>query len=195
MTSITLAGLALLPRWVGWRNERRNGKPTKIPFSPRTGRMAKANDPGDWALRRDAEAWVRTYVNGSGGGVGLQFGPVQGQDYALAFSRSLHGGFRSIAALMSSGLVVLIDPEIEIGLKLCDGVVDLFAESDAIELVEQSLVEPLDNTIRLRAFRFGPRVIDVFHGQVELVFMPVVCAAILVPRSVSTRCKGMPCSS
>ena len=25
----------------------------------------------------------RTYVNGSGGGVGLQFGPVQGQDYAL----------------------------------------------------------------------------------------------------------------
>ena len=80
---------------------------------------------------------------------------------------------------MSSGLVVLIDPEIEIGLKLSDGVVDLFAESDAIELVEQGLVEPLDNTIRLRAFRFGPRVIDVFHGEVELVFVPVVCAAVL----------------
>ena len=90
----------------------------------------------------------------------------------------LHRGFsEAVAALMSSGLVVLIDPEIEIGLKLSDGVVDFFAESDAIELVEQGLVEALDNTIRLRAFRFGSCVIDVFHGQVELVFMPVVCAA------------------
>jgi len=62
----------------------------------------------------------------------------------------LHGGFpEAVAALMSSGLVVVIDPEIEIGLKLSDGVVDLFAESDAVELVEQGLVEPLDNTIRL----------------------------------------------
>jgi hypothetical protein len=48
---------------------------------------------------------------------------------------------------MSSSLVVLINPEVEIGLKLSDGVVDLFAESDAIELVEQGFVEPLDNTI------------------------------------------------
>ena len=92
----------------------------------------------------------------------------------------LHRGLsEAVAALMSSGLVVLIDPEIEIGLKLSDGVVDLFAESDAVELVEQGFVEPLDNTIRLWAFRFGPRVVDVFHGEVELVFMPVVCAAIL----------------
>ena len=108
----------------------------------------------------------------------------------------LHGGFpEAVAALMSSGLVVLIDPEIEIGLKLSDGVVDLFAESDAIELVEQGLVEPLDNTIRLRAFRFGPRVIDVFHGEVELVFVPSCVPQYSVPRSVSRRCKGMPCSS
>src|SRR3954466_13942283 len=45
---------------------------------------------------------------------------------------------------MSSGLVVFIDPEIEIGLKLSDSVVNPFAERDAVELVEQGLVEPLE---------------------------------------------------
>jgi hypothetical protein len=43
--------------------------------------------------------------------------------------KGLHGGLpEAVAALMRSGLVVFIDPEIEIGLKLCDSVVDPFAE-------------------------------------------------------------------
>ena len=58
-------------------------------------------------------------------------------------------------------------------------VVDLFAERDAVELVEQGLVEALADTVGLRAFRLGARVIDVFHGEIELVFVAVVGAAIL----------------
>ena len=62
--------------------------------------------------------------------------------------KGLHGGLpEAVAALMSSGLVLLIDPEIEIGLKLSDSVVDPFAERDAVELVEQGLVEALHDTV------------------------------------------------
>ena len=82
VTPVTLAGLASLPRWVGWRSEPRNRKPTKVPFAADRPH-GQGQRSGGWALRKDAEAWIRTYVNGSGGGVGLQLGPVQGQDYAL----------------------------------------------------------------------------------------------------------------
>jgi hypothetical protein len=81
--AVSLASVAPLDRWVGWRNELRNNKIAKVPFSPRTGRMAKADDPTGWARRTEAEAWARTHVNGRGGGIGLQLGPVQGEDYSL----------------------------------------------------------------------------------------------------------------
>jgi hypothetical protein len=59
---------------VTWRNEQRNGKVAKVPYSPRTGRRAKADDPTTWATRADAEAAVPGLVNGAGGGIGLQLG-------------------------------------------------------------------------------------------------------------------------
>ena len=83
MTPITLATIAPLHRWVGWRNQLRNGKSTKVPFAPLTGELAKADDPAGWASRPEAEAWARTHINGSGGGVGLELGPVEGEDYAF----------------------------------------------------------------------------------------------------------------
>ncbi len=57
-----------------WRNELRNGKPTKVPYSPRNDRKAKADDPTTWGTRAEAEAAVSRLVNGSGGGIGLQLG-------------------------------------------------------------------------------------------------------------------------
>ena len=72
-----------LNRWVGWRNQRRNGKQTKVPFQPCTGELAKADDPAGWASRPEADGWARAHVNGSGGGAGLELGSVEGEDYAF----------------------------------------------------------------------------------------------------------------
>ncbi|MEJ0019741.1 MAG: VapE domain-containing protein [Acetobacteraceae bacterium] len=71
---LALAALAVHARWVIWRNELRNGKATKVPYSPRTGQRAKADDPATWGTRAEAEAAVPRLVNGTGGGIGLQLG-------------------------------------------------------------------------------------------------------------------------
>ena len=74
--------------------------------------------------------------------------------------KGLHGGLpEAVAALMRSGLVVFIDPEIKIGLKLSDSVVDPFAERDAVELVEQGLVEALHDTINRHDGTGTPKVL------------------------------------
>lgn len=83
MMSVTLATAAPLKRWVGWRNQRRAGRIAKVPYAPCTGHMAKANDPAGWARRDEAESWARVHVNGVGGGVGLQLGPAEGEDYGF----------------------------------------------------------------------------------------------------------------
>ena len=55
------------------------------------------------------------------------------------------------SSLVRPFLIVALDPIIEIALQFADRAVDFLAEGDAVELVEHSLVEPLDNSIRLRA--------------------------------------------
>ena len=42
---VTLASLALLPIWVGWRLETRGGRPAKVPFDPMTGENAATDNP------------------------------------------------------------------------------------------------------------------------------------------------------
>src|SRR5208337_1786614 len=74
--------------------------------------------------------------------------------------------------------IELFDPPIEIGLQLCDGAIKLFAEGDAIELVQHGFVEPLHDSIGLRAFGFRAGVIDVLDGKIELVVMVLGIAAI-----------------
>ena len=71
---LALTALAEHVRWVTWRNELRNGKATKVPYSPRNDRKAKADDPTTWGTRAEAEAAVPRLVNGTGGGIGLQLG-------------------------------------------------------------------------------------------------------------------------
>jgi Virulence-associated protein E len=79
---LPLTALAEHVRWVTWRNELRNGKATKVPYSPRNGQRAKADDPTTWATRAEAEAAVPRLVNGSGGGIGLELGVI-GDDLAI----------------------------------------------------------------------------------------------------------------
>jgi hypothetical protein len=46
-------------------------------------------------------------------------------------------------ALMGWPLIVVSEPSVKIGLQLFDGPIDLFAERDPVELVEQRAVETL----------------------------------------------------
>ena len=69
-------------------------------------------------------------------------------------------------------LVVAPDPFIKIGLQGLDRSVELLAERDTVELVEDGLVKALDNAIRLWALRLGPRMVNVFHREIKLVDMP-----------------------
>jgi len=80
--------------------------------------------------------------------------------------------------LMWPVFIVTSDPFIEIFLQIRDRDVELFAERHTIELVENRLVETLTDTIRLRALRLGSRMINVFHGKIELIFMMLGIAAI-----------------
>ena len=82
------------------------------------------------------------------------------------------------AALVRALLVIDREPRIEVKLQRLDGVVDLLAEGDAVELAQQRLVEPLTAPVSLRALHLGPGVIDILDGEVELILMPVVGAAI-----------------
>src|SRR5215470_20317935 len=64
------------------------------------------------------------------------------------------------AALMGPLLVVFDNPGIEVGLQLVDRPIDLLAERHPVELVEDSAVEALADTVGLRALRLGAGVVD-----------------------------------
>jgi hypothetical protein len=76
-------------------------------------------------------------------------------------------------------LVVDSHPRIEVGLWGIRGVVELFAEYHAIELVEQCLVEALADAIGMRALHLGPGVVDILDREVELILVTIVGAAML----------------
>ena len=103
--------------------------------------------------------------------------PLSGSDHFLLRNRlcvkeGLHRGFTEApASLMRPVSIELFEPPIEIGLQLCDRGIELFPEGDTIELVQYCLVEPLHDAIGLRAFGFCAGMIDVFDGEIELVFM------------------------
>ena len=46
-----------------WRKEKRNGKPTKIPYDPKTGQLARTNDPSTFS---DFATTMKTYALGTG---------------------------------------------------------------------------------------------------------------------------------
>lgn len=58
-----------LCQWVAWRKEERQGKPTKVPLSVTTGRMALTNAPSTWVTLEEAIPYARA----NGYGVGFVF--------------------------------------------------------------------------------------------------------------------------
>lgn len=68
----TLSDLNDERQWVAWRTEVREGKPTKVPYSPATGRRAKSDDPSTWATR----AAAMRYAAKIKGGVGVMLGDL-----------------------------------------------------------------------------------------------------------------------
>ncbi len=75
-------------------------------------------------------------------------------------------------------LVVLCHPCIEILLQFADRRIDLFAEGDAVELVEHGLMVSFDNAIGLWALGLGAAMVDVLDGEIEFVFMMLGIATI-----------------
>src|SRR5215203_1275376 len=59
-----------LRQWLCWRTEERDGKPTKVPFSPLTGEKASTTDPETWADYSEA---VKACKEHGCGGVGFVF--------------------------------------------------------------------------------------------------------------------------
>ena len=51
-------------------------------------------------------------------------------------------------------LIVVVDPQIKIGLQLVDRTIHLFTEGDTVELVKHGLVKALTDAVRLRALGF-----------------------------------------
>ncbi len=59
-----------LRQWLCWRTEERDGKPTKIPYSPATGQRASSTAPETWAGYEEA---VRACKEHGYGGIGFVF--------------------------------------------------------------------------------------------------------------------------
>ena len=74
-------------------------------------------------------------------------------------------------ALVGSFFVVFLYPHIEVDLQFLQSVAGFLAKGDTVELIEYRLVKPLADLIGLRTPGFRSRVVDVLHGQVELVLM------------------------
>jgi len=63
--------LKLRPVWVCWRSVHdKHGKAKKIPIDPKTGDVAKSNDPSTWGRYEEAEAAL---VAGDYDGIGFMF--------------------------------------------------------------------------------------------------------------------------
>jgi hypothetical protein len=61
------AELTGLPQWLCWRyGDSRNGKPTKVPFDPRTKRKASSTDPETWCDYEQAQAGAQNGFDGRG---------------------------------------------------------------------------------------------------------------------------------
>lgn len=73
----TLAALSTLPRWVSWQTEERDGRSTKVPYSPTRAGRAHADKPDTWGSRKQAEAHAAKLIRPLGlGGIGIELGSM-----------------------------------------------------------------------------------------------------------------------
>jgi putative DNA primase/helicase len=61
-----------LRQWLCWRREVREGKPTKVPYSPATGHLASSTEPEAWAGYQEA---LKACKEHGYGGIGFVFTP------------------------------------------------------------------------------------------------------------------------
>ena len=52
-----------------WKMEKRQGKPTKVPYNPKTGALARTNDPATFS---DFGTAMKTYALGGWDGIGYR---------------------------------------------------------------------------------------------------------------------------
>jgi hypothetical protein len=72
-----IAELASADQWVVWRPEQRDGKTTKVPYTP-AGIRAKSTDPRSWSSY--AECFQAAFVEGSAAGIGRVLYDAADQD-------------------------------------------------------------------------------------------------------------------
>jgi AAA domain len=93
-------------QWVVWKLEVRDGKPTKVPYNPRTRGKARSNTPSTWGAYAEAvETWQRR--SGEFEGVGFMFAaddPYTGidLDQCIAEDGTLKEWAKPIVALLDS---------------------------------------------------------------------------------------------
>jgi hypothetical protein len=80
--------------------------------------------------------------------------------------------------MMGSIIVVIKQPFVQIFLEFIQVAIELFAERDLIELLQNGLVEALRNPVGLRMPGLGFGVVDVINRQIQLVIMLFDLAAI-----------------
>jgi hypothetical protein len=73
---------------------------------------------------------------------------------------------KAVFAGMSSFVIILPHPLIEISLQLLDSVINFLAKRYLVELFLNGAMETFANAIGLGMTSFGLGVIDVFDGQV-----------------------------
>jgi hypothetical protein len=80
-----LADLADIPIWVAWREEKKDGKPTKVPKNPRTGGNALVpTDPRTYGARAVAERRAQQIQKTAKGGIGVVLSPLPNGQHLTA---------------------------------------------------------------------------------------------------------------
>ena len=84
-----------------WKLEKRSGRPTKVPYNPRTGNMAKTNDPSTFA---DFKTAMKAYAIGGWDGIGYRVSEGIGAidiDHCIREDGSLNDVAASILGIFS----------------------------------------------------------------------------------------------
>ena len=85
-----------------WKLEKRSGRPTKVPYNPKTGAMAKANDPSTFT---DFKTAMKAYAIGGWDGIGYRVSEGIGAidiDHCIREDGSLNDVAASILGIFSS---------------------------------------------------------------------------------------------
>jgi len=94
-----------IPNWVCWRLETRNGKLTKIPYSPVTGHNACADDPTTWGTFEQAVDAADILNGNDYKGIGFEFGntPYEGIDFDGLLDADRTADSYALAILAAAG--------------------------------------------------------------------------------------------